>query len=204
MRAFIIFYVSLELGFHFVTTFLSKDNPRKWIYIYLLSSLTTVINQVMFFVFVNSLRMFLKVYDENQNMDLEQELTSKMLSFKWALRYTLMFLWWIIFTFDNIFDTFLRPGGNVNFMGEDMDNIAKSEEDSAKTIFRKFLQINQNISLFIIGMFVIQVYSFFGKKYYDNINDESEKRIAQNQRISESQDDDNKLNLPSDVKTLNF
>ena len=49
--------------------------------------------------------------------------------------------------------------------------------DALKSILRKYFQINQNLSLFIIGMFVIRLYSHFGKKYYDILEEQTNEEL---------------------------
>ena len=43
---------------------------------------------------------------------------------------------------------------------------------------RKYLQINQNISIFIIGMFVIQIYIHFGHRYNQFLDETLEQQTV--------------------------
>ena len=77
---------------------------------------------------------------------------------------------------DIVFITFLRPGGSIVFMEQNIFEYANSN-DSFKSNLRKYFQINQNLSLFIIGMFVLKLYSHFGKKYYDILEEQTHEEL---------------------------
>lgn len=49
-------------------------------------------------------------------------------------------------------------------MEEDLDDYFNNP-DSSMALLRKFFDINQNVSLFIIGILVIKIYSYFGDRY---------------------------------------
>jgi len=57
--------------------------------------------------------------------------------------------------------TFMRPAGSVYFLHRNLEEYANHLTDSLATL-RVILQINQNVSVFINGMFVIRAFSFFG------------------------------------------
>ena len=158
MKVFIVFYLTIMFIFHSLAFILTEENDQ-WDYtMKFLGGLTLIIYQVMFFSFVKRIRVLWEIVDDYYFYKHEGKQRHKLIL---CCRWTLVTLWYFMFTLDSIFMTFMRPAGSVYFMHRNLEDYANNLKDSL-ALLRVWLQINQNISVFINGMFVIRAFSFFG------------------------------------------
>ena len=73
-------------------------------------------------------------------------------------------IWFLLWLPESLFLTFIRPAGEISFMGQDLDQYA-NENNTFLASLRKYFQVNENVQLFVMGMFIIRIFTFFGKKY---------------------------------------
>ena len=106
MKIFIVFYSSIILLFHSVCIFLEEKDPLKYKIIYVLGGITVFTHFIMFMTFICELRHYFKVVDQIKGQS----------CFRILIRYTLLLLWFLIFMTDIVHDTFLRPGGSLQFL----------------------------------------------------------------------------------------
>ena len=138
MKVFIIFYLTIMFIFHSLAFILTEENDQ-WDYtMKFLGGLTLIIYQVMFISFVKRIKVLWEIVDDYYFYKNEGKQRHKLiLCFRW----TLVTLWYFMFTLDSIFMTFMRPAGSVYFMHRNLEDYANNLKDSL-ALLRVWLQIN--------------------------------------------------------------
>ena len=127
MKVFIIFYLTIMFIFHSLAFILTEENDQ-WDYtMKFLGGLTLIIYQVMFISFVKRIKVLWEIVDDYYFYKNEGKQRHKLiLCFRW----TLVTLWYFMFTLDSIFMTFMRPAGSVYFMHRNLEDYANNLKDS--------------------------------------------------------------------------
>ena len=150
LKLFAASYVILMTTFHAAAILISSNNKYKYHYIYVLGSLAFIMYNACFIRFLFKLDDFVKR---------EFDMTNHRILFV---------IWYIMFLTEVVFLTYLRPAGELSFLKMSVFELAK-HHGGYLDIIRRYLQVNENVQLFIMGMFIIQVYNYFGERYYRSL-----------------------------------
>lgn len=114
MRVFAGFYFALEVLFHSLAIFVPDTHEEKELSLYILASVTLILDTLMFVNFLTKVRQAVAIIDQMQ---------PKSKCYR-ILRICLFILWFLIFILDIVFITFLRPAGSVYFANQEISKYA--------------------------------------------------------------------------------
>lgn len=161
MIFFVISYVALMIPFFGIAVLTSDTNPEKYKYLYCLGAVIAIQNFLLAFNFVRQLLRLQALFGDQEHSRDEQYTVGNFLRSP-AARKAFLALWLLVYAQDVIYNTFLRPAGTLNFLQEPPTELASN---SVAYHYNEYLTVNQNLSVFLIGLFVISIYRYFGERY---------------------------------------